>query len=198
MLSQRQLDASLRNQSGSARRVYSCVPADDYYNVADVMRAMTIAGQGGVPDRKVVSGSLNDLTDAGLIRRTGQDLYRRTAVRASAAPKETPVVEKPVVEVVVVVDEPTEASAIQPVQPTQEIQPMTLAALKQVPALTPVDALSLLAEAAATLRTNAQQMLALADHVEDLSLQLEEERESVKKKMREIDQLKTLLASITS
>lgn len=41
-------------------------------------------------------------------------------------------------------------------------------------------------------------MLALADHVEDLSLQLEEERESVKKKMREIDQLKTLLASITS
>ena len=75
---------------------------------------------------------------------------------------------------------------------------MTLAALKQVPALTPVDALSLLAEAAATLRTNAQQMLALADHVEDLSLQLEEERESVKKKMREIDQLKTLLASITN
>lgn len=193
MLSQRQLDASLRNQSGSARRVYSCVPADDYYNVADVMRAMTIAGQGGVPDRKVVSGSLNDLTDAGLIRRTGQDLYRRTAVRASAAPKEAPVVE-----VVVVVDEPTEAPVIQPVQPTQEIQPMTLAALKQVPALTPVDALSLLAEAAATLRTNAQQMLALADHVEDLSLQLEEERESVKKKMREIDQLKTLLASITS
>ncbi len=193
MLSQRQLDASLRNQSGSARRVYSCVPADDYYNVADVMRAMTIAGQGGVPDRKVVSGSLNDLTDAGLIRRTGQDLYRRTAVRASAAPKEAPVVE-----VVVVVDEPTEAPVIQPVQPTQEIQPMTLAALKQVPALTPVDALSLLAEAAATLRTNAQQMLALADHVEDLSLQLEEERESVKKKMREIDQLKTLLASITN
>ena len=192
MLSQRQLDASLRNQSGSARRVYSCVPADDYYNVADVMRAMTIAGQGGVPDRKVVSGSLNDLTDAGLIRRTGQDLYRRTAVRASAAPKEAPVVE------VVVVDEPTEAPVIQPVQPTQEIQPMTLAALKQVPALTPVDALSLLAEAAATLRTNAQQMLALADHVEDLSLQLEEERESVKKKMREIDQLKTLLASITN
>ena len=78
-------------------------------------------------------------------------------------------------------------------------QPTPLHAVSTVTApAAPADTLTLLANAAEALRNNAEQILALATHIEDLSLQLEEERDTVRKKMAEIEQLKALLTSITN
>lgn len=188
MLNQRQVDASLQNQSGSCRRVYDCVPIQETWDVHEIMKALVAAGSGGIPDRKVVSGCLNDLTDAGLIRRTGRDLYRRTGIRPERDQQQ----------------DLTDAQQSSPTNNTPtESAPMSLPTpirTLSTPATktAPTDTLTLLAAAAETMRTNAQQILGLATHIEDLGLQLEEERETVRKKMGEIDQLKALLSSITS
>lgn len=187
MLNQRQVDASLKNQSGSARRVYSCVPIQETWDVPAIMKALTNAGQGGVPDRKVVSGCLNDLTDAGLIRRTGRDLYRRTGIRPERVQQDSTDVQQPTP----TIDTPTESAPMSQPTPLHAVSTVTAPAA-------PADTLTLLANAAEALRNNAEQILALATHIEDLSLQLEEERDTVRKKMAEIEQLKALLTSITN
>lgn len=187
MINAHQVTTCLNSLSGSARRVYSCVPIQEAWGVPEIMKALTNAGQGGVPDRKVVSGCLNDLTDSGVIRRFGRDLYKRTAVRPVNAQQTKP-------------QEETKPASNEIIE-----ENIAVPNLAMIPTLTeatnktaPVDTLSILASAAETLRANAKQILALATHIEDLGLQLEEERETVRKKMAEIDQLKSLLSSITS
>lgn len=79
-ISQRTVDKILTNQSNSARKVYDIL-RDDPWTVNRIVQELRNANAGNTPDRKVVSGCLNDLTDAKILKRTGQDLYSRAPVR---------------------------------------------------------------------------------------------------------------------
>lgn len=84
-LSERTVIKVLQNQSNSARKVYDVIVTGEPWPVHRIIQEIKNANGGNTPDRKVVSGCLNDLTDAGLLKRTGQDLYSRMPVRATPA-----------------------------------------------------------------------------------------------------------------
>jgi hypothetical protein len=83
-ISQRAVDKILTNQSNSARKVYDIL-REDPWTVNRIVQELRNANAGNTPDRKVVSGCLNDLTDAKILKRTGQDMYSRAPVRKDSS-----------------------------------------------------------------------------------------------------------------
>lgn len=88
MLSQRKVDQILANQSTTARKLYEIMTVDNKWNVHQVTIEFKNANNGNTPDRKVISGCLNDLTDSGLLKRTGADLYSKSPVRKAPTSKD--------------------------------------------------------------------------------------------------------------
>lgn len=74
------LTIAMQGQTGIAKKVFECVPAQESWTEAQVIGAL-MAMTGSTPDARIVRGCLRDLADSGLIRKTDSSHWQRVRVK---------------------------------------------------------------------------------------------------------------------
>lgn len=205
MLSQRKVDQILANQSTTARKLYEIMTVDNKWNVHQVTIEFKNANNGNTPDRKVISGCLNDLTDSGLLKRTGVDLYSKSPVRKAPASKDQiakmvdPI---PVTARAQVAPTPAPAPVAKVHKPVVQQPPVkneVVSVSKQAQAA-PVnkDPLDLVAAVAAEALEAGNKLIAMSKVLEKVTQELKVEREKSKAYSEKIKRLDALLEEFKS
>lgn len=157
----------MQGQTGIAKKVYECVPIAEAWSAFQVMAAMRNL-TGSTPDARIVSGCLASLVDAGLIKKTGRDAYRRISTELKQKTQEP---KMPV----------TQLKAGHPASPE--------------PAR-PTGPMEVLGDLSAEILGMAEHLKTLARRVEDVALAVEQDREATAKNLDGYRQLKALLKSL--
>ena len=82
------LTIAMQGQTGIAKKVFECVPAQESWTEAQVIGAL-MAMTGSTPDARIVRGCLRDLADSGLIRKTDSSHWQRVRMKTKQELKET-------------------------------------------------------------------------------------------------------------
>jgi hypothetical protein len=207
MLSQRKVEQVLASQSNTARKLYEIMTTENKWNVHQVVAEFKKVNNGNTPDRRVLSGCLNDLTDSGLLKRTGADLYNKAPVRKPANPTGDMIarVTDPIATnnrssvpgIADVAAKHPRVAVKPPVQPpVKEIEVMS----KQHPVSKPVakpvqDPMTAMLSVATEMTTMANTMLSMAKNIEDMALELQIEREKSREKNEKVEKLTEILKS---
>lgn len=204
MLSSRQAENMLRTQSATARKVYEATPIQEPWAVKAIVQEIKTRNGGNVPDLKVISGCLNDLTDSGLLKRTGRDHYHRAPIRKLVMPTPTQNLEPenvrrhvPELHVVPAVEE---VATPTPVEESPAMSATLVASVAQKPAAPTASSDSLLSllNFAESLGNVGETIKAMAKQIEDLAAQLEEERAANKKKTEKLEKLHLAFKALQS
>lgn len=205
MLTQSKVKRALQNQSNIALRVYDCTPIQDTWEAYQILRAVKEANGGNTPELRIVSGCLNDLKEAGLLKESPRGFYRRTPVKPTAETGEDDLLDQldaPEIATTtaalpatsVVVSTPTVKDEIMtPV--SSNVHPIAIGS-QEVQTVVPADMVDKMANITAQCRTMAQNLLSLMDQVDDMALQLEAKRVEVNRKEGEIQALKNALRAL--
>lgn len=204
MLSQRKVEQVLASQSSIARKIYEIMTVDQKWSVHQVLIEFKNA-HGNMPERKVMSGCLNDLTDSGLLKRTGADLYSKTPTRKPPVSKDMVAKVADPIAVssrapVVVAPKPSTPKPATPAIPQPTISkevPMVskpAATAKQVNK----DPLDILATLVHEALEASNKLVTMAEALETAALELKVEREKNKAYSEKIQRLDALLAEFKS
>lgn len=204
MLSQRKVEQVLASQSSIARKIYEIMTVDQKWSVHQVLIEFKNA-HGNMPERKVMSGCLNDLTDSGLLKRTGADLYSKMPTRKPSVSKDMVAKVADPIAVssrapVVVAPKPSTPKPATPAIPQPTISkevPMVskpAATAKQVNK-DPLDVLATLVHEALEA---SNKLVTMAEALETAALELKVEREKNKAYSEKIQRLDALLAEFKS
>ncbi|MCU9947522.1 hypothetical protein [Pseudomonas sp. PDM13] len=164
--------ARMQGLNGVAKKVYDCVPIVEAWTSFQVMGAMRSL-TGSTPDTQIVSGCLTRLVDCGLVKRVSRDQYQRVPVQQKPKPEE------PKMSQVRIGTPPT---AVTPTIRHAEILDMTVRP-------TPMDLLATLARSASKMAEDLKQLSA---RIEEVALEVGEEREAAEKMRQLKDLLKDL------
>jgi hypothetical protein len=175
---------------------------DDKWSVHQVIVEFKKANNGNTPDRKMMSGCLNDLTDSSLLKRTGTDIYSKSPVRKVAAPKD--MIAKVADPVAVTARATTAAKpaaklhapVVQPTPVPKEVVPMSKPQVAVAKAVK--DPLDMMAEIAAEAVKAGKIMINMADNLENVMQELKLEREKSKAYADKIKRLDALLLEFKS
>lgn len=158
--------ALMQGQSAIAKKVFDCVPTEEPWRTFQIMaelKRMT----GSSADMRIVQGCLRDLADSGLIRRSGSELYQRTAITTKTSQK------------------------------TEESSMPAVKEVKAAPVATPIEILGELAGEISTLATDVNQRLKkIAGRIEEAALTIEQQRETDAAGMEKLRQLQNLLKGL--
>lgn len=207
MLSQRKVEQVLASQSNTARKLYEIMTTENKWNVHQVVAEFKKVNNGNTPDRRVLSGCLNDLTDSGLLKRTGADLYNKAPVRKPANPTGDMIarVTDPIATnnrssvpgIADVAAKHPRVAAKPPVQPpVKEIEVMSKQHAVSKPVVKPVqDSMTNMLAVATEMTTMANAMISMAKNIEDMALELQIEREKSREKNEKVEKLTEILKS---
>lgn len=207
MLSHRKVEQVLAGQSNTARKLYEIMTTENKWNVHQVVAEFKKVNNGNTPDRRVLSGCLNDLTDSGLLKRTGADLYNKAPVRKPANPTGDMIarVTDPIATnnrssvpgiAEVAAKHPRVAAkpSVQP--PVKEIEDMSKQHQVTKSVAKPVqDSMTSMLAVATEMTTMANAMLSMAKNIEDMALELQIEREKSREKNEKVEKLTEILKS---
>lgn len=204
MLSQRKVEQVLANQSSIARKLYEIMTVEQKWSVHQVLIEFKNV-HGSMPERKVMSGCLNDLTDSGLLKRTGVDLYSKTPTRKPSVSKDMVAKVADPIAVssrapVVVAPKPTISKPTAPVVPQPTIPKEVPMVSKPASTAKQVnkDPLEVLAGLVQEALEASNKLVTMAAALESVSLELKAEREKTKAYSEKIQRLDALLAEFKS
>ena len=199
MLSQRKVEQVLASQSSIARKIYEIMTVDQKWSVHQVLIEFKNA-HGNMPERKVMSGCLNDLTDSGLLKRTGADLYSKTPTRKPPVSKDMVAKVADPIAVssrapVVVAPKPSTPAIPQPTISKEVPMVSKPAATAKQVNKDPLDVLATLVHEALEA---SNKLVTMAEALETAALELKVEREKNKAYSEKIQRLDALLAEFKS
>lgn len=205
MLSQRKVEQVLANQSSIARKLYEIMTVDQKWSVHQVLIEFKNV-HGNMPERKVMSGCLNDLTDSGLLKRSGADLYSKTPTRKPSVPKDMiakvadPIAVSSRSPVVAATPKPTVSKPAAPVIPHSTVPKEVPMVSKPASTAKQVnkDPLEVLAGLVNEALEASNKLVTMAAALESVSLELKAEREKTKAYSEKIQRLDALLAEFKS
>jgi len=97
-MNQKRLKRILESQTAIAKKIYEFVPIQEFWSVRQICTEIHRATQASV-DMRIVNGCLNSMQEAGLIKRQGNNDYRRIEItdeHDEAPPeKEAPIMSAP-------------------------------------------------------------------------------------------------------
>lgn len=157
-----------RSLNACARKVLDVVPIAEPWAIGSICSELVRIGKR--TDYSVVLGCLGQLTQVGLVREVGKKTYQRVAPR--------PVLRS--VSVPAVIVEEAVAMPVAPVAPVVESVPV----------------LEKMAKLAQSMRDGARSLTALAESVEDLAVEVDEELKAREQDGAKLRQLQALLRGI--
>lgn len=169
MMSQARFDIVSSGVTSVAKKVYAAVPIAQSWSAQQIVAELTRVGVS--QDFRVVSGCLNSLIGAGLVRETGKGLFCREPIRPST--KKLTIV-------------PTEEPLMKP----------TAAAVKPSAVPAPASALDRLAQLSVRLVGLSQALREIGDELSDAAIDIETQQEHNDADLGKLKQLHALLKSL--
>ena len=181
MLKQRDVDKALQNQSSIAKKIYDIVPISEPWRVFKIAGELKEKTGAGV-DIRTISGCLNDMVDSGLIKCIGNDHYQRVPVKENRLSLARPAVATEAPNEIQSEEQDVNAVVQTPKQEHQSANES-------------MDTVAVLGDIASSLVSMARQLSAVSKQVEQVALQVMNDKELTDKQLQDFHNLKNLLKS---
>lgn len=168
------LKSRLDGQTSIAKKVYECVPAQEFWSAGQICEELGRKGQ--TPNKRVVEGCLSTLKESGLVLEQGHGYFKAIVLK-----------KKPTLEAV--------PFAVYTADSNEEVEVNTVKAVEKKPVVkrSPIEILSGLAS---KIENMMDEMDDLKKEIEDAALEITEQMQADDDKIKQLRQLQALLKNL--